>query len=226
MTFLPAHVIVLPENSRNKNMKTTREKVLSTIKTHPKSTIVEIAEQVDINAISVRHHLTNLQAEGLIIAEEERHGVGRPRLVYSLTEMGMENFPSRYYHLVNSLMDEIKNALPANNINAIFNNMAEKLTSEYEPLLKTMTIEERLDLLTTVLDNEGFDVEWEKDGDEYRIREISCPFFKIGDNHPEVCLFDRSIISNILDIPVSQISRQKQDKDLCTYSFTVINQNA
>ena len=137
-------------------MKTTREKVLMTIKLHPKSTIIEIADQVDINAISVRHHLTNLQAEGLIMAEEERHGIGRPRLVYSLTDRGIENFPSRYFHLVNSLMDQIKETLPEKDVNSIFHNMAEKLTSDYEPMLAKMSMEERLELLKTILNNEGF----------------------------------------------------------------------
>ncbi len=202
-------------------MKTTREKVLITIKLHPKSTIMEIADQVDINAISVRHHLTNLQAEGLIMAEEERHGVGRPRLVYSLTDRGMENFPSRYFRLVNSLMDQIKETLPEKDINSIFHNMAEKLTSDYKPILAKMTLEERLELLKTILNNEGFDVEWEKQGKECCIKEISCPYFKIGDNHPEVCLFDKSIISNILGVPMNEISHQDREEDLCTYTINL-----
>lgn len=205
-------------------MKTTREKVLMTIKLHPKSTIIEIADQVDINAISVRHHLTNLQAEGLIMAEEERHGIGRPRLVYSLTDRGMENFPSRYFHLVNSLMDQIKETLPEKDVNSIFHNMAEKLTSDYEPMLAKMSMEERLELLKTILNNEGFDVEWEQQGQQCCIKEISCPYFKIGDNHPEVCLFDKSIISNILNIPINKISHQDREEDLCTYTIDLADQ--
>ncbi|MGV8027167.1 MAG: helix-turn-helix transcriptional regulator [Anaerolineaceae bacterium] len=205
-------------------MKTTREKVLTTIKLHPKSTILEIADQVDINAISVRHHLTNLQAESLIMAEEERHGVGRPRLVYSLTDRGMENFPSRYFHLVNSLMDQIKETLPEKDINSIFHNMAEKLTSDYEPMLAKMSIEERLELLKTILNNEGFDVEWEQQGQQCCIKEISCPYFKIGDNHPEVCLFDKSIISNILDIPMNKILHSDREENLCTYTIDLADQ--
>lgn len=200
-------------------MKTTREKVLTTIKLHPKSTIVEIADQVGINAISVRHHLTTLQAEGLINAEEERHGVGRPRLVYSLSEKGLEVFPSRYYRLINSLMDQIKETLPAQNVNSIFSSMAEKLTSDYEPVLENMGLEKRLDLLKSILANEGFEVEWRKEGDQYSIQEISCPYSRIGEKHPEVCMFDKSIISNVLDIPLQKISYHKREENLCTYTF-------
>jgi len=204
-------------------MKTTREKVLATIKLHPKSTIMEIADQVGINAISVRHHLTNLQAEGLITADEERHGVGRPRLVYSLTERGVENFPSRYFHFVNSLMEQIKEKLPEKDVDALFHSMAEKLTSDYEPLLAKMNLEERLDLLKTILKNEGFEVEWKKQGNTCSITEIACPYFKIGDNHPEVCLFDKSIISNILDVPLEKISHQEREENSCVYTINLSN---
>ncbi|HEX2994159.1 MAG TPA: winged helix-turn-helix transcriptional regulator, partial [Anaerolineales bacterium] len=62
-----------------------KDKILQALLRKPKITINELAEAVGINPISVRHHLTNLQMEGLIAAEEERHGVGRPRLVYALT---------------------------------------------------------------------------------------------------------------------------------------------
>ena len=79
-------------------MQSTRERILQYLQKKPRSTINTLAEAVGINPISVRHHLTNLQIEGLVMAEEERHGVGRPRLVYLLTEHGMEHFPTRYMH--------------------------------------------------------------------------------------------------------------------------------
>jgi len=74
-------------------MKSTRERILQTLLVNPHSTISDLAEAVKINNISVRHHLINLLAEGYIVAEEERHGVGRPRLVYSLSQAGQENSP-------------------------------------------------------------------------------------------------------------------------------------
>lgn len=85
-------------------MKSTRDRILQSLLHHPRSTINVLAGEIGINPISVRHHLTNLQAEGLIKAEEERHGVGRPRLAYSLTEDGMERFPTRYLRLTTRLL--------------------------------------------------------------------------------------------------------------------------
>ena len=47
-------------------MKSTREKILTSLVSQPRSTINELADAVGINAISVRHHLTSLEAEGLV----------------------------------------------------------------------------------------------------------------------------------------------------------------
>ena len=57
-------------------MKSTRDKILNTLLTQRQATIKQLSEVVGINGISVRHHLINLQAEGLVTAEEQRHGVG------------------------------------------------------------------------------------------------------------------------------------------------------
>ena len=134
-------------------MKSTREKVLHTLVTNPRSTIVEIAKSVGINAISVRHHLTSLQADGFVNAEEERHGVGRPRLVYFLTESGQENFPKRYFRLTNHLLEQMKKTLSDKDFKKIFKDMANDLTKEYKPKIAKLDFEGRLDLLKSVMES-------------------------------------------------------------------------
>lgn len=201
-------------------MKSTREKVLQTIKSFPKSTVKQIADHVSINAISVRHHLTKLQMEGLVAAEEERHGVGRPRLVYSLTPMGLEYFPTRYFNLAKNILDGIKDALTEKEVHQIFQKMANKVSAEYKPQIKKYSIEERLDLLIELMEKEGFNLIWEKKQNSFVIKEISCPFHQLGEVHPEICIFDKTIIANILNIPMDQIQRTKAENDLCVYSFS------
>lgn len=185
--------------------KSTREKILHTLLAHPHSTISELAEAVSINSISVRHHLTNLQAEGLVTAEEERHGVGRPRLVYNLTENGLERFPTRYMRLADLLIRQLKNDLPAESLQNLFTQIAAFMAEDILPKMKDLSVEERLDLTRTTLEEEGFSVDWQKEGEYYIINEISCPYYHIGQNHPEICGMDQTLISTLLSIPVEKI---------------------
>ena len=198
-------------------MKSTRDKMLQTLLRQPRATINELAEAVGINPISVRHHLTNLQVEGLVSAEEERHGVGRPRLVYFLTESGMERFPTRYLRLTSRLLDQLKESLPEALVSKLFLEIANNMAGDYAEQMKGLSMEERLDLAKTLLAEEGFTVEWEKVGAQYKIHEITCPYLQIGQNHPEVCTVDQTLISRMLAVPAEKVQCILSGDAQCTY---------
>lgn len=198
-------------------MKSTKDKILHTLLRKPKITINEIAEAVGINAISVRHHLSNLEKEGLISAEEERHGVGRPRLMYSLTEDGMERFPTKYFRLTTRLLAQMKESMPAPAVAKLFSQVAEEMANDYSEQMKGLSMEERLDFVKAMLAQEGFTVEWEKKGTEYQIHEISCPYYQIGIAHPEVCTVDQTLISKMLALPVNKVQCILNGNTHCTY---------
>ncbi len=198
-------------------MKSTRDRILQTLVSQPRSTITDLATAVDINAISVRHHLTSLQAEGLISAEEERHGVGRPRLVYFLTEKGLERFPTRYFRLTNRLLDQIKESLPDQTVQKLFTQMAADVAARYTAGTQNLPLEEKLEVLKNALAQEGFGVEWEKKGSQYHIHEITCPYFHVGQSHPEVCAIDQTLISSMLSIPAEKVQCVLRGDAHCTY---------
>ena len=108
-------------------MSNTRNEVLRTLLNRQRTTINELAEAVEINPISVRHHISKLEAEGFITSEEERHGVGRPRRLYFLTNAGMEQFPSRYLNLSILLLEKLKESLPKKTVNKLFKDMATEM---------------------------------------------------------------------------------------------------
>lgn len=198
-------------------MKSSRDLVLRTLSRHPRSTISDLATAVGINPISVRHHLTNFQVEGLVVAEEERHGVGRPRLVYSLTEHGLEHFPTRYLRLTSRLLDQLKTTMPAPMVKKLFSQMAADMAEEYADQMKGLSMEERLELARTLLVEEGFEVEWEKADGQYLIHEITCPYLQIGQNHPEVCTVDQTLISRMLAVPAEKVQCILAGDARCTY---------
>ncbi len=198
-------------------MKSTRDKILQTLLHKPRSTINVLAEAVGINPISVRHHLTNLQMEGLVEGQEERHGVGRPRLVYVLTDEGMERFPTRYMQLTTRLLSQMKETMSGPVVANLFNQIAEDLASHYSSDMQGLSMEDRLNLVQEMLAQEGFTVEWEKKGGRYEIHEISCPYYQIGVAHPEVCTVDQTLISKMLALPANKVQCILSGGAHCTY---------
>jgi predicted ArsR family transcriptional regulator len=197
--------------------KNTRERVLRTMLVRERVTINELAEAVDINPISVRHHIAKLEAEALVSSEEERHGVGRPRRMYFLTEKGREYFPTRYIRLTLRLLEQLKESLPAPVVERLFTQIAIDMASGYRVEAEGLSAEQRVELVRRLLTNEGFNVEVEKKDNTYLIRESNCPYYHVGQTHPEVCSVDQTLISTILEVPAQKIQCMLQGDAHCTY---------
>jgi DeoR family suf operon transcriptional repressor len=199
----------------------TRNRVLRSLLLNQKRTVNELAESVDINPISVRHHVTKLEAEGLIVSEEERHGVGRPRLIFSLTPKGMEQFPQRYLQLTLRLMDQLKSNLSEKVLGTIFKDVAEVIANEltHDINLEELNLEERLELLQEVLTAEGFMVNLEEEEDNFYIVEASCPYHHVGEDHPEICVVDQELIAHFVSSTPKRVECILDGDKQCKYKI-------
>jgi len=205
-------------------MKSTREKILRTLLAFPESSINDLAEAVGINGISVRHHLTALEAEDLVTSAEERHGVGRPRLIYSLTEKGNENFPTSYLRLTRRILETLKNQLSEESLYAFFEEIGKKIVEPYETNLDDKSLDERVKLIETALTHEGFTVQITKDKGAYTLTSLTCPYYRIGLDHPLVCAIDHTVISRLsgADIPLKSCIYNGSDR--CIYKILNIRE--
>jgi len=206
-------------------MKSTREKILRTLLAFPESTINDLAEAVGINGISVRHHLTALEAEDLVISAEERHGVGRPRLIYSLTEKGNENFPTSYLRLTRRILETLKNQLSQESLHAFFEEIGKKIVEPYETNLSDKSFDERVKLVETALTHEGFTIEITKEKDAYTLTSLTCPYYRIGLGHPMVCAIDHTVISRLSGADIHLKSCIYNGSDRCIYKIPNIRDN-
>jgi predicted ArsR family transcriptional regulator len=66
-------------------------------------------------------------------------------------------------------------------------------------------------------------VEWERQGEQYLIREISCPYYHVGQSHPEVCTVDQTLISAVLDVPAEKVQCVLNGDAHCSYVVSKVN---
>jgi predicted ArsR family transcriptional regulator len=205
----------------------TRDVILANLRRKGQCSVSELAEATAISPISVRHHLAVLQAEGFVTAMPERRGVGRPRLLYSLTEAGLERFPTKYLALTNRLLSEIKGRLPQEVVEQLFRDMATNMASEMSSQIEGLPIERRVDRLLELLSEQGFEARAEVDPQgDYRVTELNCPYYRISLRHPEVCTIDAAIISQALDASVQRQSCILTGDRNCTFSVHLAAQAA
>jgi predicted ArsR family transcriptional regulator len=179
-----------------------------------------LAEAADVSPVTVRHHLNALQAEDLLVSQSVRRKVGRPYHVYSLSEKGHELFPKRYARLSTRLLEELKRRFSPDVVTSLFRSVVEDIVAEHRDQFEGLTFEKRLSYLVELLAEEGFLAQWEKVDDEYHLIEYSCPYISVGQDHLEICVFDRGLITSILDTEVKQHSCMLRGDECCEFSFT------
>lgn len=205
-------------------MSNTRDLVLKELLNRGRCTINDLAAAVGINPISVRHHIARLEADNLVASMSERHGVGRPRQVYSLTDEGMEKFPTRYLNLSMRLVESLKESLPAETVRQVFKDIASSLARELiDPeAAHALTFQDRIELVRKILSQQGFTVEIEENNGQFHIRETSCPYIHVGQEHPEVCLVDQTLIATVLATTVKKTHCVLSGDTFCSYSAAAI----
>jgi DeoR family suf operon transcriptional repressor len=198
-------------------MSSTHDEILRIIRAKGRVTVTELAEHLNVTQVSVRHHLSSLQAEGLVTSSEVRQGVGRPHLVYTLSAAGQERFPARYARLSERLLDELKTTLPPQALEDMFARMAEGMVAEYAARLDGKTMEQKMALLIEMLGTEGFLAQWNRTGETISLTEYSCPYLRIGQRHPEVCAIDQTVIQQVLNANVEKTTCVLDGADRCVF---------
>jgi predicted ArsR family transcriptional regulator len=201
-------------------MHDTRWAVLELIRTQGHATVASLADALDVSPITVRHHLANLQAEGLVAASAERAHVGRPKHVFTVTEAAQRYFPNKYHVLVERLLDELKSTLPPEQVELIIDGMAQRVAARYNTQPAHGTLEARLQRLVDILGEEGFmaEIRRAESNGETMLAELNCPYLYIGQRHPEVCRIDRALIQQVLGRMVEQQTCILQGAASCTFS--------
>ncbi len=196
----------------------TRDTILRTLRAQGSCTVKDLAEAADVSPVSVRHHLSNLQAENLVAVREVRHGVGRPHHLFSLTDDAIELFPTRYFRLTNRLLEEIKEHMPGEQVERLFSGVAAAMAETYALQLEGLPLPERVQRLVELLNEEGFEAEATIQDGQVIIKELSCPYFRVGRLHPEVCQIDQIFIAQALGLPVERVMCLLDGDNHCTFN--------
>src|ERR671925_808044 len=94
----------LADTSTPTGHKGQRGAVLTQLKRAQPLTARELAERLGVSLNAVRHHLKELEGEGLIAYRREHRGVGAPAFAYRLTPAGEELFPRRYGEALSAML--------------------------------------------------------------------------------------------------------------------------
>lgn len=211
------------QNVEGMSMKNTREKVLQAVATLQSATVQQLADHVKVNPITIRHHLNNLEAENLLSRSEVRHGVGRPHMVYHLTEQGAKRFPVSFRKLAVNIIDAVKILYGSQASQDVLKLVGSQMAHAYKERMPTGSADGMMEEFSRLMAKEGFQIEWERQGKNVTVQNSNCPYHQLNDSHPEICQVDYALFSTLLDRDLEFSKREIGGDSRCIFQFEVEN---
>jgi predicted ArsR family transcriptional regulator len=201
------------------SMQSTRQEILEILKEERQATVEDLAQRLELTPMTIRHHLNVLQAQNLVVASKVHRSkkVGRPRLVYTLTEAADDLFPQSYGQLARHLVSEVKETMGEDEAEAILRRVAERVASEGPPPVEGQQFEQRLDQVIDFMQDQGFISRWEKADDGYVITNINCPYRHVSQEHDQVCIMDTEILNKLLGVEPQRLSSMRTGDAACAF---------
>ena len=200
-------------------MQSTRQEILEILKEERQATVEDLAQRLELTPMTIRHHLNVLQAQNLVMAYKVHRSkkVGRPRLVYTLTDAADELFPQSYGDLARHLVSEVKQTMGKEEAEAILRRVAERVAREAPPPVAGQGFEGRLTQTIDFLREQGFISRWEKTKEGYVITNINCPYRYVSREHDELCIMDTEILTNLLGVTPRRLSSMRAGEPTCSF---------
>jgi len=197
----------------------SRRRILDLLKLRGPLTADQLAEELEITAMGVRGHLATLERDGLIEYRTEQRGMGRPRYVYSLTDVGDELFPRTYAQMANSLLDAVQAVAGEEGIDKIFEKRTQLLEAQYGARMAEKSLADRVKELAHIRTEEGYMADWEKlDEDTFLLREHNCAICQIARRCAQACSYELKLFQTVLgDAKVTRGQHMIKGDRMCTY---------
>ncbi|MCF6202135.1 MAG: HTH domain-containing protein [Methylococcaceae bacterium] len=166
--------------------------------------IDEIAEQQEISRNAVKQHMITLEKNLLIKTAHLKFTKGRPARNYILTEQGINHFSKQYSWFCNLVLSELKEEMGADGFADFMKRLGRKIAHSLASQFTGKNAKQKAEILTTIMQNLGYQVTIEKTENSATITAINCVFHDLAQEHSELCEFDRELIGTLLDNPIEQ----------------------
>jgi predicted ArsR family transcriptional regulator len=160
----------------NKSRTAAADRLLGVIKRQGPQRIAAIGVVLGITPEAARQQVTRLAADGLVVAETERSGVGRPTQRWHLTDAGHARFPDTHAELTVRLIDAVRSTLGEAALEQLIQvRVTETLQAYRDALRGVTTLAGKLARLAAIRSREGYMAEWQEDAGGFLLLENHCP---------------------------------------------------
>lgn len=205
-------------------MQATRQRILELLRDRQVLTVDDLASELALTPVTIRHHLNILKAEGLVESPEVRHrdAPGRPQYTFRLTPAALSHFPRNYQGFARVMVSEIREHVSEAEMERILAGVALRMATEAALPAADAPIERRLDAAVRYLNARGYEASWERlSTGRVALRTRNCPYHELSQSNSEFCRLDLNLVSQLLGLDPVVEDRISSGGAACSYVMTL-----
>lgn len=183
--------------------------------------IDEISTVLDISRNAVQQHFTALERDGYIQPGDLNKTAGRPVRSYVLTAAGINSFPKQYAWFSELILTDLLNEMGSEAFLRYMHKLGCHLSHSLLPQFTGKQTDERIEELLIVMDGLGFQTSLITDpgSQEQMIEACNCIYHDLAQKHEEICEFDRTLMSSLLDKDIEQMECMAKGGAVCRFKM-------
>src|SRR6187200_1869523 len=163
-----------------------------------------LAASLGLSRTGVLQQLHALEAAGLVTRQAVRHGVGRPRHVYDVTDAAQDLFPTNYDGLASGLLAAIQSLGGETLVNDVFEERRRLTRDRFRQRIADAVpadapLLERARELAVIQDEQGYLAEAVIGADGViRLVERNCAIRRVSSEHAAACQAELDLFRELL----------------------------
>jgi len=199
--------------------KSQRLEIINKLKRTQGLSVGELAEQLGMSYMGVKQHCVELEGEGYLDTWRRAKGIGRPELLYRLTERVHELFPTASNGMTITLLENAKALFGPAAAEKLLFSVFQKKAESYQARVRADTIAERAGKLARLRDTEGCMAEIEQDAAFIRIIEYHCPIRDLLKAFPIVARLEAELFTRVLGATVQREEAHASGLYRCVFTL-------
>jgi len=194
--------------------------LLEALKRRGPLTMRALADHLAVTYEAVRQQMAELMREGWVVRERAGASAGRPGPAsrqYRLSAAAEHLFPKHYDALSSEVLQHVLESFGGEALVKILTRMTEARVRHFAPLLKSMTVKQKLKALCSLYEDKDsyMELEWQERAPA--LIERNCPFFNVAQAHPAICSVSVNTLERLLGVRVVREQRFQDGHGRCVF---------
>ena len=196
-------------HGKTNTLRDPRRAIMDVLKRQGAQPAASLATRFGVTAMAVRQHLYALQEEGMVAAQSEPSGRGRPTKLWALTDKAQGLFPDAHQELAVDLLEHMRAQFGEAGLESIIDRHSAAQRHSYEAALAgAKTVEARVHALARLRNDEGYMAAVKRDGKDWLFIENHCPICAAARSCTRLCANELDVFTRVLG-PTAKVMREE-----------------